>query len=156
MRDLTCAHQSRAEGVEAVAHPAEVPVPRTAVPVQVPNAQAAVGVAVDGAPERHPLILPLLGDELGMGQQVVQDVGVECGLLCELTKEIVAHDALVAALLRGEVELHMGGVPGEDASPGVLLHVPAGGDERRGVAVDNTWDGGDGGEATNYVAEVLE
>lgn len=96
--------------------PVEAPVPPAAVPVEAADAQVAVAVAVDGAPEEDvadvpvSIRLPLIGDEFGVREQVVEDVGVEDGLLRQLLAELVALDDLPVLLAAGEEELDLFGV----------------------------------------------
>lgn len=73
-------------------------------------------MAVDGAPEEDvadvpvSIRLPLIGDEFGVREQVVEDVGVEDGLLRQLLAELVALDDLPVLLAAGEEELDLFGV----------------------------------------------
>lgn len=58
----------------------DIPVPPvcSVVPAETPNIQVGqLTAAIDGAPEEHRLVLPLIGDEVLIGQQVVEDVGVQ-------------------------------------------------------------------------------
>lgn len=72
-----------------------------------------------------------------MGEQVIEDVGVQDGLVRQLLANLVALDPLAVLLPLVEVERHAFGVPLERATPAVLLDRPAVGDERIGVAVDH-------------------
>ena len=115
------------------------PAPRTVVPVQTPDTQVAVGAAVDGSPEEHVLALPLFRDELGVSQQVVQDIGVEHWLGRQLLAELVALDALAVHLVRREVKLDLGQIQFELTALFMILHsFPTLRKEGVGVAV-NHW-----------------
>ncbi len=99
--------------VQAVA----APVPPAVAPAQVTDVQAAERVAVDGAPEEDVagvalfIFLPFLGNEVGVREQVVEDVGVEGRLLHHFRAELVVLDDLVVLLAFGEPKLDHGGVP---------------------------------------------
>ena len=88
----------------AVVEPAVAPVPPVAVPVEVADEQVAIAAAVDSAPEEDvagvpvSIRLPLIGDEFGVREQVVEDIGVEDELLRQLLAELVAFDDLAILL----------------------------------------------------------
>jgi hypothetical protein len=67
--------------------PAVAPVPPIAVPEQRADAQAADRVAIDGSPEEDVLAFPLLGDEVQIGEQVVEDIDAIVGLACVMPGE---------------------------------------------------------------------
>jgi len=93
-------------------------------------------LAVNRPPEEDDFILPLLRDEVRMGEQVVEDVGVQDGLVRQLLEELVALDPPAVLLAFVEVECHIGGVPLEHATLPVLLNLPAIEATRLLVAVD--------------------
>ncbi len=132
---LTCANRRRVAVTPAVAEPVVVPVPPVTAPVEVADAEIAVRVAVDGAPEEHSPALPAFGDELMVGQQVVEDAGVQDGLTFQLLAKLVADDR---AVLLPFIEVESDGVaaPLELATLLVLEDFPAVGDEGVGVTVD--------------------
>lgn len=74
---LTCEDSCRVVGAPAAVEPVEVPVPLVTEPVEVTDAEAAIRVAIDRAPEEHDLAFPSIRDELGMLKQVVEQVSVE-------------------------------------------------------------------------------
>ena len=110
--------------------------PLLTVPVEVTDTQVAVRVAIDGAPKEYGLTLPLLGDELGIGQQVVQNAGVQNGLTFQLLAKLVALDG-TTLLLVAEVEFDFVGVPTELATLDVLFDLPAVRHVGIGIAVDD-------------------
>jgi len=120
------------------------PVPPAAVPVEVADKQAAIiALAVDRPPEEgvadfaRRILLPVLGNEVGIGQQEVQLVGVHHGLVGKFLAELVAHDGLAVLLTIREVELHLGRVEDELAALLVFLDGTVVGHERAGIAVDD-------------------
>jgi len=95
-----------------VAEPVAAPVPPAAVPAEVADTQEATAVAVHRTPEEDVLAFPLLGNEVRIGEQVVEDAGVEGDLLRHLLVEFVAFEHLAAVLLAvREPELDLRGVP---------------------------------------------
>lgn len=117
--------------------------PPVVIPAEATDAQAAARAAVDGAPEEDIagvarfIGLPVLGNEVRVGEQVVEDVGVHDGHVRQLLAELVAFDALAVLLAVGQVELHQRGVEIERAALGVRFDFPAVGHERVGIAVDD-------------------
>lgn len=130
---LACRHRRRAVGAPRDVEPAVVPAPPDAVPAEVADAQVAVTVAVDRAPEEDVHPLPVLGDEVGVREVEVEDARVQDRLVLQLLAELIAFDAPRLLLLR-EVQRDLGRV--DHAALGVLLDGPAVGDVGRGVAVD--------------------
>jgi hypothetical protein len=118
-------------------------VPPAAAPEQVADAQVAARVAVDGAPKEDVagvalfIFLPFLRNEVGVGQQIVEDVSVHDGHVHQLLAELVALDGLAVLLTVGQIELDGRGV--EDKLTALLVHFdfPAVGQEGVGVAVDD-------------------
>jgi len=94
----TCTQRSGVVAAPAAVEPAAAPVPPAATPVEVADAQAAIAVAVHRPPEEDVFAFPLLGNEVRIGQQVVEDVGVQDGLTRHLLTELVALDVLAALL----------------------------------------------------------
>lgn len=141
------------------------PVPPAAVPAQGAGAQAATAVAVDGAPEEDvagvalPIPFPLLRNEVRVLQEVVEDVGVQHGLLRQLLAELIALDVLPVLLAAREIELHLRGVPLQRSALLVFLHRPSvffPRIERVGVAVNDVLDDVDGRVAAKDAAHVRE
>ena len=161
----TCTQRRGAEAAPVAAEPAEAPEPPAAAPVEVADEQAANAAAVNGAPEEDvagvalPILFPLLGNEVRVLQEVVEDIGVQHGLLRQLLAELVAFDDLPVLLDACEVEFHLRGVPLEGAAFLVFLHRPPvflPRIERVGVAVNGVLDDGDGSVATQDAAHVSE
>ncbi len=104
VQSSTCTHRRRVGAVPVAGEPVVAPVPPAVVPVEAADVQAATAAAVDGAPEEGvagipvSIRLPLIGDELGVREQVVEDIGVEDGLLRQLLAELVAFDDLATLL----------------------------------------------------------
>lgn len=143
----------RVVDVPEAAEPAVVPAPLAVIPVpaETTNAAAAVGVAVLGSPEEDVagvariVFLPALGNELGMREEVVEDIGRKNQLVPEFLLELLATDGLAAHLIRRKTELHLRRIPREHTAYTVrklilLLDTPAVRDERRSVAVDEVTD----------------
>ena len=127
------------------AEPGAATVPPAAAPVEAANEQAAVTAAVHRTPEEDIagvatfIGLPLLGNEVGVGEQVVEDVGVQNGLLGEFLAELIADDGAPILLTVRKIELYLRLLEGELAGllvrldfPTVLLPRVEGG----GIAVD--------------------
>ena len=95
-----------------------------AAPVQRANVEVAVRVAVDGSPEEDVLILPVLGNEVGIGEQIIEDVGIENRFAVQLLAEVVALDGLALLLRLGEKELYLRSFPLERSTLLVLLDLP--------------------------------
>lgn len=127
-----------------------VPVPPAAVPVEVTHAQVATAVAVDGAPEEDVLVLPLLGDEVGVLEQVVKDIGVKDRLALKLLAELVAIDVLATLLALRQVELDLVGVELPLSALLVLLDGPTIGNDGVGVEVDDV------GESALFTDELRD
>lgn len=143
-----------------VVEPVVAPAPPAVAPREVADAQAAIAVAVHRPPEEDVFALPLLGNEVRVGEQVVEDVGVEHrgALFRQLLAELVALDVLAARLTFREVEGVLLGffVPLERAALLVLLDRPAIGNEGLRIAVDYVFDDVDGGVAEQDLLELTE
>ncbi len=129
--------------VEAVGEPAVAPAPAAVVPVEIAHAEVAVRVAVDRAPEEHELPLPLLGNEGGVGEQVVQNASVQDRLVGKLLAKLVADDRLARSLILGQIEFDPGVVPLQLSALLVLFHLPAVGQTGVFIAVDEMLRQGD-------------
>jgi len=92
--------------VPDVVEPVEVRVPPAAAPIEAPDAQAAAGAAEGRAPEvDEALRLPLVGDELGVLEEEVEEHGPVDRLSLQLLLQLVTADALAVHLARVEVEV---------------------------------------------------
>src|SRR3989344_4280391 len=140
-----CAHGGGVVAIPAVAEPVAAPGPPAVEPVEKADAQVATTAAVDSTPEEDAagvpvsIRLPLIGDGFGVREQVVEDVGVEDGLLRQLLAELVAFDDLAILLVLFDGEAIVG--------PRV---------ERVGVAVDDVLDLRDDRAAEQDFAELTE
>ncbi len=92
---ITCTQRSGAAAAPVVVEPVVAPAPPAVVPVQATDAQAAIRVAVDRAPEEYVFAFPFLRNEVRIGEQVVKDVGIQDGLVSEFLAELVALDAVL-------------------------------------------------------------
>ncbi len=89
----------RGAGVAPVAvERAVVPAPPAAVPAHVTDTEVVARAVVDRATEEHILALPALGNEVLVGEQVIQHVGVHDGLVLQLLAELVSLQPLVFLL----------------------------------------------------------
>ncbi len=165
VRISTCTHRRRVVATPVVAEPVGAPVPPAVAPVEVADVQVANAVAVDGAPEEDvagipvSIRLPLIGDEFGVREQVVEDIGVEDGLLRQLLAELVAFDDLAILLTAGEEELDLFGVELPLATLLVLFDGEAIAHPRVegvGIAVDDVLDLRDDRVAEQNLAELTE
>lgn len=140
---MTCGNQSRVVGVPVVAEPTVAPVPPVAVPVEVTNVEAAIGVAVNRAPEEHDLTLPLLRDEMlvFLFEEEVQHIGIVRRKLCKFLAELVTLDYFAVLLAFIEMEHDLRHVPLDDSALLMFLDRPAVGDIGDGVEVDHVFDG---------------
>lgn len=107
----TCRQRSGVVAAEAIAQPAGAPAPPAAEPEEVADVQTAARAAVLRTPEEDVLAFPFLGDEVRIGEQVVEDAGVEGDLLRHLLAEFVAFEHLAVLLAVREPELDPRGVP---------------------------------------------
>ncbi len=161
-QELACEQSRRAVDVPAVGKPVAEPEPSAAVPVEAADAQAATRVAVDCTPEKDVagatlgVHLPFLGNEVRMGEEIVEHVGVEHGLRSELAAELIALDDSVTNLVRGEIEVDLGLVPRQLATLAVLFHFPAVGREGVGVAVDEMTNDRDFATASDEREKLTE
>jgi len=102
----------------------------------------AVGVAIDGAPEKDIagvaifIPLPVLGNEVGVLEQVVQNIRVQDRLTKELLAQLVTPDVLPVLLVGVNVQLHQSRGKIELATLPVLKDLPAGWNVWVGIAVD--------------------
>ena len=152
---LTCAQRGGVEAEPAVVEPAVAPAPPVAVPMEVADVQEATGVAVDSAPEEHVLAFPFLGNEVRIGEQVVENVGVQDWLARKFLAEFVSPDAILF-LGGGEVE-RVGlpsDVPFELAAFMVFLDPPTIWHERIGVAVDDVFHHRDGRVTEDHPTDI--
>ncbi len=129
---------------------AGAPAPPIAVPVEVTDVGVAVPLAVDRSPKENGLVLPLLGNEVRMGEQVIENIGVQYWLHCQRLAEFVSIDPLSVFLPLVEIERHAFGAPLECTAFLVLLDIPAVRDERLGVAVDHMLGDDDFGVAESH------
>ncbi len=168
---LTCEHRRRVVAKPGVVEPVVAPAPRTTAPAQAPDAEVAIGVAVDRSPEEDVasvatcVFLPGLGDELQVLVEVIKDVGVEDGLVGELLAELVAFDDLVPLLLVRQEELDLLAVDEEVVSVAgdlhvalllVLFDVPSVGQEGVGVAIHDVVNDTDLSTAKKDVAHLAK
>lgn len=111
------------------------PVPSADVPVEEAHAREVIGVAVY-RPEKDVLAFPLLGDEVRIGKQIIENVCVQCGLVYQRCAELVTSDDSIL-LVVGKMQDDSGSVPDNLTALSVFLHLPARGDVRIRVAVDD-------------------
>lgn len=112
----TCENRRGVLNIPIAVEIAAVPAPHTAVPEQVPNAQAADRKAINRTPEVDIagialfIFLPVFGDDLGMSDEVVENTGVQDRnlVLHQFFAKLVALDDLAVFLVRREVELNLG------------------------------------------------
>ena len=107
----------------------------------------AVRVAVDGAPEEDVpgvalfIFLPVIGDQVRVGEQVIEDIGVENGFAVQRLSELVALDILAVLLTFVEVELDFRRVPFERTASVagllVLFDFPTVRNERVGIEIND-------------------
>ena len=140
VQGLTCEDGRGIVGVPVVAEQTAAPVPPEVAPVEVTNHDVADGVVIDRSPEGGVLVFPTLRNEFRVGQQVVQHVGVQGGLIREFLAQVAAHDDATVLLTFVQVELDPLGIPLQLTALLVALHIPAIGDEGVGVAVDHVLD----------------
>src|SRR3989344_4178200 len=160
-----CAHGGGVVAIPAVAEPVAAPGPPAVEPVEKADAQVATTAAVDSTPEEDAagvpvsIRLPLIGDGFGVREQVVEDVGVEDGLLRQLLAELVAFDDLAILLTACEEELDLFGVELPLAALLVFLDdeaIVGPRIEGVGVAVDDVLDLRDDRAAEQDFAELTE
>ncbi len=105
-RGLTCGHSRRVVDMPVVGEPDAVRLPPTIVPVQEPDVEVATGIAVDGAPEENVagtslfILLPFLRNEVRVGEEIVENVGVQDGFGSEFHPELVALNGFAFRLIR--------------------------------------------------------
>ena len=131
----------RIVGVEVVSEPAAAPVPALAIPAEAADTQAANRVAINRSPEEDVLTFPLFGDQLGVCEQVVQNIGVEHRPACQFLAEFVSLDVLTALLVGRQMEPDFRWIPLQLSALLVALHsLPSFGQERIGVAIDDVFN----------------
>ncbi|MBU1915666.1 hypothetical protein KKC47_00880 [Patescibacteria group bacterium] len=74
---LTREHCRRIVVVPVADEPAKAPVPGVDTPVDAAHTGVVELVVVDSTPEKNALTLPLLGNEVWVSEQVIEDVGVQ-------------------------------------------------------------------------------
>lgn len=111
-------------GEPVAAEPVAAPVPPAAMPVEVTDKEEAVRVAVNGSPEENEFPLPVFRDQLGVGQEVVQNASVQDRLVGEFLPEIVAMDR-ACFLLFNQKQGYFGRIPLQLAGFVVFFHCPA-------------------------------
>lgn len=100
----TCTQQSRVVAAPVADEPDAAPAPPVAVPVEAADAQEATAAAVDRPPEEDvagvasAIFLPILGNEVRIGEQEVQHIGVHHRLVGKFLAERVTHDAFAVLL----------------------------------------------------------
>lgn len=90
----------RAVAEEAVVQRAVAPGPPTAEPVEATDTEAVVRVVVDGPQEEKVLTFPFIGDELGVSEEVIQNIGVQDRFTLKFLAEQVSDDHLATFLVR--------------------------------------------------------
>lgn len=133
---LLAGDQGGAAGVPVIVKPVGVvPAPPAAAPVQVPNAEVAVGVAVNSTPEEDRFSFPTFRNQFRMLEIELKHVGVHRILgFKQLTKLMALNRA--GLLLVRQIQLHLRGIVDELTTPAVFLHLPSFGDERVSVEVN--------------------
>lgn len=126
-----------------VVQPVETPEPPAIAPAEVADAQAAERVAVDRPPEEDVagvarfIGLPFVGNEVGVGEQIVEDVRVQDGLVGQSLTELITFDILAVLLAVVEVELDLRRVESELSALLVLFDFPVVWHEGVSVAIDD-------------------
>ncbi len=149
---LTGEYYSRFVDVPVAVEAAVAPVQPVLAPRQKPNIQETVRAAVDGPPEVDVassallVLFPALGNELGILEQVVEDVGVQYTLALKFLVKLFAFDGHTLCLVRRQEEINLLAVEEEAAVRKcrhyitrllMRLHFPTIGNERVGTHVDN-------------------
>jgi len=99
-----CTQSRRAATDPAAVEPMGTPVPPAAAPVEGTDVEAPGLVAVERTPEEDKLVLPRLGDEARVLEQVIEDVGVQDGSSQKFLAERVAINPRALLLRHGKVE----------------------------------------------------
>ncbi len=117
------AHRGGTVAVPDAPEPVVAPIPPAVAPAQAADAQAAI-TAVDGAPEEDAFRRPLLGDEMRISEQVIEDIGIEYegALVRQLLAEFVAVNGPTVLLVVVEIEFDVRRVKGELTTLLVLLN----------------------------------
>jgi hypothetical protein len=113
-------------------------------------------MAVNGSPEEDVFICPILGDEMRVGKQIVEHIGVEDRLAREFLTKLVALNAVATLLLVREIKRNLGCVPIERTALLVFLHLPTIWDKRVGVEINDVFDGEDAGVSGENFAKLEE
>jgi hypothetical protein len=116
-QELTCENGRRVASVPAVLQPEHVPAPLTATPVQVQDATATARAPKDRAVKEDvtgipvDLLLPRLGDEVLVGPERVEHVGVQSDVIRRLqTLELLLALHVRLAVLEHRDVLNLGKV----------------------------------------------
>ncbi|MEY2641268.1 MAG: hypothetical protein RL150_661 [Candidatus Parcubacteria bacterium] len=159
--DLTCRHRRGAAGVPVVVERAVAPVPLAITPTEGGHTQAGGGDPVDGPPEKDVagltafVFLPLIGDECGIGQKIVQKVCIEAILVGELLAKLVTLNP--SGLLGfGEVERDFRGVPLQLSSCYMTFDTPSLPNEGVGIEIDDVFHRLDFCFSSNDTADVRQ
>lgn len=125
--------------MEAAAEPKVVPAPAAAAPVpgKTAHTEDAPRIAIDRAPEKDVLILPLVRDQVRVLQIELEQIGVEDRLALELLTKLGADNRTDVLLLLVEVQRDLARIELELATLGVLRDSPAFGHEGIGVEIDD-------------------
>lgn len=158
----TCGSSRRAVGAPVAVQPVVAPAQPATITVEEADVPAArEPVAVDGVHEEHDL--PVLGNQVGVRVEVVEQVRVEGrAALADLLQELVALDALVTLLLVREPQLDLLGIPLEvGGTRDVLDHFPVVrtpllGENRGSGEIDHVLDRHDLGATEKNVLEASE
>jgi hypothetical protein len=117
------------------------PTPLFNVPKKVTYTQmsAAVTETKNGAPEADEFTSPFKRNEVRIGQEVVQNIGVQNWFMLKFFAEFVAMDNPTSPLSIREIELNLIRTPDQRSSFSMLFDGPtAVRDEGVGTAVDNS------------------
>ncbi len=118
------AARCRAAAEPIAPKPAAAPAPPAAAPAEVPDAEVAIGVAIDGSPEEDRLLFPVLRNEMGVLQVEVQQIGVIDRHALELLTKFGALDPLAILLTFVQVKIDPSRIKLELATFHVRFHLP--------------------------------
>ena len=113
------------------------------VPPETFNAQAVVHIPVGRSVEEDDAgltvfsVLPLVWDEVGIGEQEIKNIDVQDGHGRELLEELPSTNGLAPLLETREVEHHLRWIEAELAALLVIFDIYAFSRNRIGVAVDD-------------------
>lgn len=147
----TCEHRSGIISVPVAVEGVGGPFPPVTVPAEGTDIEGAVLVAVDRPPEENGVSSPRLGNKVWMDAQIIQDIGVQDGLVRQILAKLVSLDTLAILLPILEIERHVFSTPPERAALAVLLNRPVVRDKRNNVAVDHVFRNGDLGIAESHL-----